>query len=120
MFSERQIARLLDLGNLACQKGMVKEAITIIEGVLALRPGFPPALVGLAFTRVVVDDFDGAQAILDRVLAGGQRRAGHAGAFAHACRTQGRGGTGFCPHSAGQRRGRHGPRDHGSGLNRAR
>lgn len=68
MFSERQTARLLDLGNLACQKGMVKEAGIIIEGVLALRPDFPPALVGLAFTRVVVDDFDGARAILDKVL----------------------------------------------------
>ena len=118
MFSERQIARLLDLGNLACQKGMVKEARTIIEGVLALRPGFPPALVGLAFTRVVVDDFDGAQAILDKVLAANPEDSDALAMLA--CRTQGRGGTGFCPHSAGQRRGRHGPRDHGSGLNRAR
>ena len=69
MFSEQQIARLLDLGNLACQKGMVKEARTIIGGVLALRPDFAPALIGMAFTHVVVDDFEGALAILDKVLA---------------------------------------------------
>ncbi len=69
MFSERQIARLLDLGNLACQKGLVKDARTIFSGVLALKPDFAPALVGLAFTHVVVDDFDGAQLILDKVLA---------------------------------------------------
>ena len=53
MFSEQQIARLLDLGNLACQKGMVKEARTIIGGVLALRPDFAPALIGMAFTHVL-------------------------------------------------------------------
>ena len=69
MFSERQIARLLDLGNLACQKGMVKESRTIFNGVLALKPDFAPALVGMAFTHIVVDDFDGAQSILDQVLA---------------------------------------------------
>ncbi|HJA08860.1 MAG TPA: tetratricopeptide repeat protein [Candidatus Mailhella merdigallinarum] len=69
MFSERQIARLLDIGNLACQKGLVAHARTIFDGVLALKPNFAPALVGLAFTHVVVDDFDGAQSILDKVLA---------------------------------------------------
>lgn len=68
MLSDRQIARLLDLGNLACQKGLVSDARTILDGVLALRPDFAPAQVGLAFTHVVVDDFDGAVAILDKVL----------------------------------------------------
>ena len=69
MLSERHIARLLDLGNLACQKGMVGNARIIFDGVLALKPGFAPALVGLAFSHVVVDDFDRAQEILDQVLA---------------------------------------------------
>lgn len=69
MFSERQIARLLDLGNLACQKGMVGKARIIFDGVLALKPGFAPALVGMAFSHVVVDDFDGAREILGKVLA---------------------------------------------------
>lgn len=69
MLSERHIARLLDLGNLACQKGMVGNARIIFDGVLALKPGFAPALVGLAFSHVVVDDFDRAHEILDQVLA---------------------------------------------------
>ena len=69
MVSEKQMARLLDLANLACQKGLVGEARTIFQAVLALRPGFAPALVGLAFSHVVVDDFDTALTILDQVLA---------------------------------------------------
>lgn len=69
MFSERQIARLLDMANLACQKGLVGEARTIFRAVLAFRPHFAPALVGLAFSHVVVDDFDTALMILDDVLA---------------------------------------------------
>jgi len=68
MLSERQTARLLDLGNLACQKGLVQEARTIFDGVLALKPHFVPALVGLAFSHVVVDDFATAQTILNKVL----------------------------------------------------
>ena len=40
MVSEKQMARLLDLANLACQKGLVGEARTIFQAVLALRPGF--------------------------------------------------------------------------------
>lgn len=70
MVSEKQMARLLDLANLACQKGLVGEARTIFRAVLALRPDFAPALVGLAFSHVVVDDFDTALTILDKVLAG--------------------------------------------------
>ena len=69
MLSEQQIARLLDLAGLANQKGLVRESRTIVQGVLALRPNFAPALIGLAFSHIVVDDFDGALAILDRVLS---------------------------------------------------
>ncbi len=69
MLSEQQTARLLDLANLACQKGLVRESRVIFQGVLALRPEFTPALIGLAFSHIVVDDFDGALTILDRVLA---------------------------------------------------
>lgn len=69
MLTERQIARLLDLANLACQKGMIGEGRSIFQAVLAIRPGFAPALVGLAFSHIVVDDFDGALTLLDKVLA---------------------------------------------------
>ena len=70
MFSPRQLSRLLDIANMACQKGMVADGRRIFHAVLALKPDFVPAAVGLAFSHVVVDDFDGALAILDRVLAG--------------------------------------------------
>lgn len=79
MLSERQIARLLDMANLACQKGLVGEARTMFQAVLALKPNFAPALVGLAFSHVVVDDFDAALTILDDVLA---RNAADADALA--------------------------------------
>ena len=49
MVSEKQMARLLDPANLACQKGLVGEARTIFQAVLALRPGFAPALWGWHF-----------------------------------------------------------------------
>lgn len=69
MLSDAQIQRLLDVANAACQKGYVENARTIYEGVLAVKPGFAPALIGQALTHVVVDDFDGATSILqDEVL----------------------------------------------------
>ena len=68
MLTEEQIARLLDLANLASQKGLIRESRTILDGVLAVRSEFAPALVSLAFTHIVVDDFDGALAILERTL----------------------------------------------------
>ena len=69
MLNEQQIARLLDLAGLTSQKGLVRESRIILQGVLALRPNFAPALIGLAFSHIVVDDFDGALTILNRVLA---------------------------------------------------
>lgn len=69
MLTDQHIARLLDVASLACQKGLVGQARTIFRAVLMLRPDFAPALVGLAFSHIVVDDFDGALTILDKVLA---------------------------------------------------
>lgn len=70
MLSDTQIQRLIDLANAACQKGFVDDARVMLDGVLALRPDCAPARIGLAFTHIVVDDFDGAVAILDdQVLA---------------------------------------------------
>lgn len=119
MFSEQQIARLLDLGNLACQKGMVKEARTIIGGVLALRPDFAPALIGMAFTHVVVDDFDGALAILDKVLAASPNDSDALAMLGLAHMLAGRrdeAEPGFCPYSSGRCRSRSGPCDYGRCL----
>ena len=65
---ENDIALLLDIANLACHKGMPIEARTIVDGVLAVRPGFPPAVITLAHSHLVVDDFDMALDILTPLL----------------------------------------------------
>lgn len=70
MLSDAQISRLLDVANAACHGGNVVDARAVYAGVLALRPGFAPALMGKAMSHIVVDDFDEAERILkDEVLA---------------------------------------------------
>ena len=70
MLSDTQISRLLDVANAACHGGNVVDARAIYAGVLALRPGFAPALMGKALSHIVVDDFDEAERLLkDEVLA---------------------------------------------------
>ena len=68
MLSDIQIQRLLDIANTACHRGDVSNARPVYEGILALRPGFIPALVGQALSYIVVDDSDMAEAILKGVL----------------------------------------------------
>lgn len=70
MLSDAQISRLLDVANAACHGGNVVDARAMYAGVLALRPGFAPALMGNALSYIVVDDFDEAERLLkDEVLA---------------------------------------------------
>ena len=46
------------------------DARAMYAGVLALRPGFAPALMGKALSHIVVDDFNEAERLLkDEVLA---------------------------------------------------
>ncbi len=68
LLDDSDIALLLDIANLACHKGMPAEARTIVDGVLAVRPGFVPARITLAFSHLVVDDFDKALDILTPLL----------------------------------------------------
>ena len=68
MFSEQQLIRLVDLSNLALNFGMVMQARKICEGIEAIKPNFEPALISLAFSYIVVDDFSVAQEILDKIL----------------------------------------------------
>ncbi|MCR5562402.1 MAG: tetratricopeptide repeat protein [Desulfovibrio sp.] len=65
---DKDIALLLDIANLACHKGMPAEARTIVDGVLAVRPGFAPAVITLAYSHLVVDNFDMALDILAPLL----------------------------------------------------
>jgi hypothetical protein len=70
MLSDVQVQRLLDIANAGCQKGFIVEARAIYDGVLAVKPGFAPALIGKAFSYVVVNGFDEAEHLLkDEVLA---------------------------------------------------
>ena len=68
MLSEYQIRRLLDIANAACHKGNAADARTIYDGILALRPGFIPARIGMALSHIVVNEFDDAEALLKAVL----------------------------------------------------
>ena len=69
MLSESQIRRLLDIANAACHKGNVVDARAMYDGVLALRPGFVPARIGMALSHIVVNEFEEAEARLRDVLA---------------------------------------------------
>ena len=68
LLGANDIALLLDIANLACHKGMPGEARTIVDGVLAVRPGFAPAVITLVYSHVVVDDFDTALELLAPLL----------------------------------------------------
>lgn len=69
MLENPQLQRLIDIGMTACRHGRVAEARTIFDGVLAQKPAFSPALIGQAFSRIVVNEFDDAVALLkDTVL----------------------------------------------------
>ena len=71
MLTDSQIVRLLDIANAACHKGLVLDARTIYDGVLAVRPGHVPALIGQALSHIVIGEYDKAEDLLrTQVLAG--------------------------------------------------
>ncbi len=66
MLNDEQIYHLLDIANAGCHKGFVNEARAIYDGVLTLKPGHVPALIGLALSHIVIGEFDqGEEALLD-------------------------------------------------------
>ncbi len=70
MLNDSQISRLLDIANAGCHKGLVLEARTVYDGILALRPGHVPALIGQALSHIVIGEYDKAEDLLkNRVLA---------------------------------------------------
>ena len=68
MFNSAQITRLLDIANTGTQKGYVLEARQICSAILMQKAEFAPAQINLAFTHIVVDEFDKAREILNEVL----------------------------------------------------
>ncbi|WP_294446113.1 tetratricopeptide repeat protein [uncultured Mailhella sp.] len=70
MLTDSQIARLLDIANAGCHKGMVLGARTIYDGVLAVRPGHVPALIGQALSHIVIGEYEEAEKLLrDDILS---------------------------------------------------
>ena len=70
MLTDSQIARLLDIANAGCHKGLVLQARTIYEGVLGVRPGHVPSLIGPALSHIVIGEYDQAEKLLrDGVLS---------------------------------------------------
>ena len=68
MLNDEQISRLLDIANAGCHKGLVGEARAIYEGVLALKPGHVPALIGQALSHIVIGEFSQAEDVLRDIL----------------------------------------------------
>ncbi len=68
MFNEQNIARLLDIANAACHAGDVYNAKCLCEAVLAIKPNFVPANLCLAYSHMVVDEFEKSAEILDVIL----------------------------------------------------
>lgn len=70
MFSTTETQRLLDIANAGCAKGHVLEARVIYEALLVLNPDSLSASIGLAFSHIVLNEFDkGEQVLRERVLA---------------------------------------------------
>ncbi len=68
MFSEKQVERLIDVANVGCHHGYVFDARVIYESILASKPNFTPAKISLAFSHIVVDDFDNAKNLLTEII----------------------------------------------------
>ena len=70
MLTDSQIARLLDIANAGCHKGLVSQARIIYEGVLTVRPCHVPALIGQALSHIVIGEYEQAEKLLrDGVLS---------------------------------------------------
>ena len=69
MLEASHIARLMDIANAACHKGMVLEARTIFDSILVIKPGHVPALIGLALSHIVVNELAKAEGMLRDILA---------------------------------------------------
>ncbi len=68
MLSDDQIKRLLDIANVACHTGKVYNARVIYDAVLTIKPNHVPTRISLAFSHIVVDDFEVAEQMLNDVL----------------------------------------------------
>jgi tetratricopeptide (TPR) repeat protein len=63
------LAKLVEIGLFAAHSGQVSRAWTLFEGLLKAAPDLVSAQVGLNLTRLVVNNFQGAEVGLREVLA---------------------------------------------------
>jgi tetratricopeptide (TPR) repeat protein len=63
------LPRLVEIGLYAAHSGKVSQALALFEGLLQAAPGLVRGRLGLAFSRLVVNEFDQAEAGLRAVLA---------------------------------------------------
>lgn len=68
MLNDAQTAQLLEISLAGSRMGQVLPARDICAAILAVKPHFVPAHIALAFSHIVVDEFDQARTLLHSVL----------------------------------------------------
>ncbi len=69
--SALELQRLVEVGLAAAHRGRVARARAVFEGLLTYDPAFRSARIGLAFTHLVVDEFERAEELLKNELPAG-------------------------------------------------
>ncbi len=68
ILEKEKISALIQIGFAGCAKGQIFQARRLFEGLLCADSELVGAKIGLAFSYIVVDDFDKADQILDEFL----------------------------------------------------
>lgn len=68
ILEKEKISALIQIGFAGCAKGQIFQARRLFEGLLCADSELVGAKIGLAFSYIVVDDFDKADQILDDLL----------------------------------------------------
>lgn len=68
ILEKEKISALIQIGFAGCAKGQLFQARRLFEGLLCADSELVGAKIGLAFSYIVVDDFDKADQILDELL----------------------------------------------------
>ena len=68
ILEKEKISALIQIGFAGCAKVQIFQARLLFEGLLCADSELVGAKIGLAFSYIVVDDFDKADQILDELL----------------------------------------------------
>ncbi|WP_294565872.1 hypothetical protein [uncultured Succinatimonas sp.] len=68
ILEKEKISALIQIGFAGCAKGQIFQTRRLFEGLLCVDSELVGAKIGLAFSYIVVDDFDKADQILDELL----------------------------------------------------